>query len=296
MLLLFRKRKAASDTFDRDNGALTGWNYTNNAWTILNNAAICTPPLGAELFSNGDFASDTVWTKGTGWTIVAGVATKAAGTAAAVKQNTIGILQKWLRVSYDLTRTAGTLSTLIGNKSGAGHNTNGNKISVNRGSTFAEAGANGDSSFVGTVDNMTAKLITTSDLFASKANMPLNATIAANLTLHYDTPAGVVGWMDSYTAPQNLVVLYINGASWFLEKFVGGSYAFVNGGTIAAVAGAQIKMAGARSGANLLVTPYYNGSALAAASTISDANIVSNRRHGLFSTSELNSFDSVSIR
>ena len=31
--------------------------------------------LGPELLSNGDFATDTVWTKGLGWTISAGVAT-----------------------------------------------------------------------------------------------------------------------------------------------------------------------------------------------------------------------------
>lgn len=31
--------------------------------------------LGPELLTNGDFATDTVWTKGVGWTIAAGLAT-----------------------------------------------------------------------------------------------------------------------------------------------------------------------------------------------------------------------------
>ncbi|MBP6748426.1 MAG: hypothetical protein KA144_02200 [Xanthomonadaceae bacterium] len=36
--------------------------------------ALGTPLLGPELLANGGFDSDTVWTKGTGWTIAAGQA------------------------------------------------------------------------------------------------------------------------------------------------------------------------------------------------------------------------------
>lgn len=41
--------------------------------------------LGAEVAVNGDFAADTDWTKGADWTIGGGVATKATGSATAIK-------------------------------------------------------------------------------------------------------------------------------------------------------------------------------------------------------------------
>ena len=51
-----------------DGRALTGQRES-----LLSNGVLM--GLGPELLTNGDFATDTVWTKGTGWTIAAGVAT-----------------------------------------------------------------------------------------------------------------------------------------------------------------------------------------------------------------------------
>lgn len=39
------------------------------------------PLVGTELITNGGFGADSDWSKGTGWTIGSGVATKAAGAA-----------------------------------------------------------------------------------------------------------------------------------------------------------------------------------------------------------------------
>ncbi|MDH5188318.1 MAG: hypothetical protein OEW37_05105 [Rhodospirillaceae bacterium] len=73
-----------------------------------------------ELASNGGFDSDTLWAKGTGWTIAAGVATHAAGVASeldqveAVTDNTDYIL------TYTISgRTAGTIQARIGITTGA---------------------------------------------------------------------------------------------------------------------------------------------------------------------------------
>lgn len=48
------------------------------SWQMNSHVIACT---GSSLVVNGGFAADTDWTKGTGWTIAAGVATKAAGVA-----------------------------------------------------------------------------------------------------------------------------------------------------------------------------------------------------------------------
>jgi hypothetical protein len=59
------------------------------------------------LLSNGDFASDTIWTKGTGWTIAAGVAAKAAGTGSFLTQ-TLGTLVAASTVGVTFEVTAWT--------------------------------------------------------------------------------------------------------------------------------------------------------------------------------------------
>lgn len=68
------------------------------------------------LLLNPDFASDTVWAKGTGWTISGGAARKASGTAAALSQNVQGVMTpgKVYRATFDiLNRTAGTIKLQI---------------------------------------------------------------------------------------------------------------------------------------------------------------------------------------
>lgn len=75
--------------------------------------------LGPELVVNGGFDADTNWTKGTGWTIAAGVANKVAGSGSSLTQ-TPNILVSGRR--YQVTCTvsnyvAGTLSVILGSSS-----------------------------------------------------------------------------------------------------------------------------------------------------------------------------------
>lgn len=61
------------------------------------------------LLANSTFDSDTLWTKGTGWSIAAGVAAKTAGTAASLSQAEALEADVAYRVGYNLTRTAGSI-------------------------------------------------------------------------------------------------------------------------------------------------------------------------------------------
>jgi len=59
---------------------------------------------------NGGFTSDTVWVKGTGWTIAAGVATHAAGNASGLEQSNILTIGKTYRLTFTVSgRTAGSI-------------------------------------------------------------------------------------------------------------------------------------------------------------------------------------------
>lgn len=64
--------------------------------------------LSAELLTNGDFATDTVWVKGTGWTIAAGVATAAAPGANSLISQALTLTPGAL---YQLTYTVTSYTT-----------------------------------------------------------------------------------------------------------------------------------------------------------------------------------------
>jgi hypothetical protein len=59
------------------------------------------PSLGADLVTNGGFAADTDWTKGSGWTIASGVAHKGTAAAAGVSQ-AIAIGTRVVQFAYDV--------------------------------------------------------------------------------------------------------------------------------------------------------------------------------------------------
>jgi hypothetical protein len=117
--------------------------------------------LGSDLVSNGTFATDTVWTKGANWTIGSGVATKTGGAANNLTQTIGSTAGQWYRITATVTRSAGTLTVSLG--------TSGTTYAITATGTYTfliAAGSStqtltfaGDSSFAGTVDDVTARLI-----------------------------------------------------------------------------------------------------------------------------------------
>lgn len=112
----------------------------------------------AEYTTNGTFASDTAWTKGTGWTIAAGVATATGAISTALSQTAaIALIPGYsYTVTFTITAfTAGTIAVLLG----------GGTAGTARGSaaTFVQtiiAGSDGTISFAtvgftGSIDNVT---------------------------------------------------------------------------------------------------------------------------------------------
>jgi len=116
----------------------------------------------SNLLSNSDFASDTVWTKGSGWTIASGVATKAAGAIATISQAMAVALGQKARISFTVSGySAGAVRSRIAaggtQNDGADRSANGTyretlTASVAR-DTFS---LRADAAFVGSVDNVIA--------------------------------------------------------------------------------------------------------------------------------------------
>jgi hypothetical protein len=150
-----------------------GWVYQDSAGAtvsaaagdpvglILDTAKGGLDSLGSDLVSNGTFATDTVWSKGANWTIGSGVATKTGGAANNLTQTITSTAGLWYRITMDVTRSAGELTVSLG--------TSGTTRVINASGSytfFILAGSStqtltlaGDSSFAGTVDNVTARLV-----------------------------------------------------------------------------------------------------------------------------------------
>jgi len=293
-----RAKRGRIYNFTQADGALAGFEYTNSAWTVASNKALSTPTLGAELFLNGTFAADTNWTKGTGWTIGSGVATHAAGTAATISQN-IATANKWYRLEWDATITASTFCALYGNAVNLGKtiSTTGTGLVSARHTLLTGLGYRAlTTTSAGSIDNASAKEITISDMMATISGLKNSANISASVTIGQDTPAGVVGWLDSYTSPANYIVCFHNGENLTLLKVVAGAITQLINTAATYVAGAAITLKGTRSGSNLLLNAFYNGAQVGTQQTVSDAGIVSNTRHGIFSSTSLNTFSNFTVR
>ena len=92
-----------------DAGTNTGYRVRVNAANQLELASAKTPTYGATLVTNGDFTTDTIWAKGTGWTIAAGMATGTASSAS-ITQAVAVTAGKQYEITYTVvTPTAGTV-------------------------------------------------------------------------------------------------------------------------------------------------------------------------------------------
>lgn len=123
--------------------------------------AISPLTFGASIVTNGDFAADANWTKGTGWTISGGSANKAAGTAAFLTQAVTLTAGRTYRIAGTATVTAGTVTPrFTGGTLAAG-------TAISAGGNFEQyvTAANGNttldflgsSTFAGTIDNVSVQ-------------------------------------------------------------------------------------------------------------------------------------------
>jgi len=94
-----QSRNLLTFTQEFDNAA---WTKTNA--TVVPNQNPAAASLGSELVTNGDFATDTVWTKGGGWTITGGLAVRSpAGSGSILSQPIALVAGRLYRVEYTVS-------------------------------------------------------------------------------------------------------------------------------------------------------------------------------------------------
>jgi hypothetical protein len=300
-----------TDAFGRADGALgNGW--TGATWTISGNKVINTPTLTGNLITNGNMETGD---PPTGWTVTSnavldGVADERTGGAGsqslsvvngavsvgAARQSMTHAAHTWIRLSGWLKLVTGTTCSLRLLTSGFGDvcvmsrpETSWTQwIGAGRVTTTngIVASYNGQSSLGNEhrSDDIEAYPLTLSHLFATIPATKSDVTCGVLATLDTYMQGGVVVNLDSAASPANFVIGYYNRATGkaLLERCVAGTYdatPLINI-TKTYVAGAEVKVI--KSGTTYQL--YYNGAQVGTDQTISDAGIISNTIHGMFTT------------
>ena len=135
-------------------------------WSVSGGKAINTPSVGAELLPNGDFSSGTGWTTDTGWSIGSGIATKVASAGASdVYKSGLAVTGTWYRLTWTLlSRTAGEFSPTIGGVGFLTQNVPATYSYTARAVSSTFLGVRGNATSAGTIDNVSAKALTLSEL------------------------------------------------------------------------------------------------------------------------------------
>ena len=135
--------------------------------------------------------------------------------------------------------------------------------------------------------NNKVKALTLTDLMSVGALACYDVLAGVAVVRGTDNRAGLCLCADSATNPQNFVLVYLDGlGNVRVDKCVAGTYTNVSTTAVTYSAGARLVVWHSGSA----FRTYYN-SGIVAANTISDAGIIVNTRHGLWSTSPNNTFD-----
>jgi hypothetical protein len=164
-----------------------------------------------ELVTNGGFATDTDWTKGTGWTISGGAANKSAGVTSNLSQTSMTITAGVLYVlTYTVTRSAGNLQPILGGGLGTLRSASGTYTDVILTSTTATLAIVGDNLFVGSIDNISLKALPGNHLRAGTWASPADsarALLTAGGALNFDSVNDFYSLLNAISITTNMTVV-----------------------------------------------------------------------------------------
>lgn len=144
-------------------------------WDLAN---VFTDVPGPDLVTNGAMAADTDWTKGTGWTIAAGVAS-CDGTQVAdsdLTQSISAVSGKTYSVTFTVSNyVAGNVTPVVGDTEGTDRAANGTFTETITSGAGTDIDIRADLDFVGDIDDVTANRTTTNVNSTAKLRGPLSA-------------------------------------------------------------------------------------------------------------------------
>lgn len=263
------------------------------AWAVDGNGyAYANPTLGPELFTNGAFAADANWTKGAGWSIAGGVAVgSSVGAAGLLTQSVLGADLTPYVLSFDIiTQTSGVITGRDSAAFGTGFSTVGPCVATRYPSQQGVAGLAGNASaWTGTVDNLSAKLITQVSHAGVRARNVKQVGIRVH-TMSGNHQFQLYGWSSEFplVEAQNCIRITQAGSSVSgsfrprLAKQANAAFtSLVNNTPTTFVQDALLEI---RRPSGNTFQMWYNGVQIGADQTVNDASILSNT---IFSFSSL---------
>lgn len=169
----------------------SGWLPGDIRGAYLADTTAETVTASGELVLTPDFAADANWTKGTGWAIGSGVATKTAGTAANLSQVINTVVGRTYTFTFDATRSAGTLTVqAVGATVATITASATTSVNFTATATTTTISFNADSTFAGTVDNSSVKLAEP-DRSVKNKGLVINGSLTKTAVA---SGAGLVAW------------------------------------------------------------------------------------------------------
>lgn len=291
---------------------------TGATWAVdANGQAYNTPTLGSELVTDGglenwDSATDlTDWIEGTGGsstvqqstdkndgTYAAELTIDSSNTQASIVQSVPTEANNYYEVSAFVKQTVGAPTvriTFVNNFNFPITSTFSQyryTARVTSTSTAVALTRHSSASTTFIFDTVSVKKITTSTLFAyvQGGAVPVGGPTARIITLANGTQAGVIGWLDDPSNPQNFIIAICDGnGNVNLTKLVAGTYTNLISSAVSFVANAAIEI---RRPTGNTFQLWYNGSQVGSNQTISDSAIADNASpyFGPFSTHDGNLF------
>lgn len=290
---------------------------TGSTWTIASGVAANTPTEGAEMFTDPGMENWASATNLTSWTeYTAGTSTHnqdstaphggtynmrmdigAAGSRTETTQAVARTPGVWYKLRAWVKGSAAIVPRLFADNQQpsatlpAGVTTSwlqaigGYLCRINAGQIGVQSFGNNNLSIH--CDDLSHKALTTTELYAYIPPTVADATVKADWTFASQNTAGagILMNIDDPANPQNYVAIFLTGANngvW-VSKVVNGTPGASQVAALAAAYSAGATLEVRKTGTNYKV--YYNGSQIDGGSglTISDASIINNTYHGLFS-------------
>jgi hypothetical protein len=142
-------------------------------------------------------------------------------------------------------------------------------------------------------DDVSAGAILLSSMFAVDQFSTSYGILKAAWSITSGVQAGVVMCLDDPNNPQNMITCYHNRTNLIFSKRVNGVVTTLINSAATYVAGANVEIR--RVWGTNVFRAYYNGVQIGTDQTISDATIINNKYHGLFSTDSQNKCSSFSF-
>ena len=312
----------STETSGPSSEACPQYAWTGGTWTISGNKVVDTPTLGGDVLTDGSLENWTSGTDLTSWTeTLSGTSTVNQETSILHGgSNSVKLVtdssNSSVRIQQTYNHTIGSWYQLMGwvytestSKYLQFHlNNNTINLNVNPGTTwknyYSEYRATVASNYVGYKsstasesvygDDLTLKPFTLSTLFTTINTNSIAGTYSVELTIpttgwHY---AGLAICLNSQDNPTAGIIIYYNRSNIIVDKFTE-TGAWTNLITEAASYSADkvIKADVTVASGHVYLTAYYDNVQKGSQQDITDAAIINNTYHGLFSTTSTNSFD-----